>query len=533
MKPIRLKAALASVLALAVLVGCSGGTQTNNNNTPAPANNNSPAPAKPKTLVVAGGTNAVSMDVHKVSDSPSFTVLEHMNETLFSMSADGQLKPLLAESFTQDASDPKKYTIKLRSGVKFSDGTPFNAAAVKANFERILKPETKAAMKHLIELVEKIDTPDDLTVVLTTKQPFAPLYTHLSHSGTAIIAPSALAKGDEWLATNTIGTGPYKLKNFAKDQSTTLEINDAYWGTKPKIAEVTYKAVKEDGPRLIEVESGTADVALRVPPTDAPRLKANANLEVTTVPGLRMMYVMFNTQKAPFNNPKVRQAVNWGVDNDAIVNNLLAGAGRVADAPVAPPVFGYAAQTPYKRDVNKAKQLLAEAGVKPGTKVTLHHPTGRYVQDAKIAEAIAVQLKEIGLEVELKTLEWAQYLDFTGKKMAESEMQMAMLAWSTPTMDADYGLYSLFHSSQWPDNGGFNRAYYKNDRVDTLLAEARTISDLAKRKSTYAEATKLIWEDAPWIFLHSEVQITAIRKGVSNFVVHPSERLIWTGTDKQ
>lgn len=525
-----LQGALALVLATTLLAACSSGPKETKTEAPAPKA--AQEPAKPKSLVVAGGTTAVSMDIHKVTDSPSFTILEHINETLFVMTPSGEIKPHLAESFTANP-DGKSYTIKLKSGIKFSDGTPFNAEAVKLNFERVLKPETKAAMRSLISLVEKIEVKDDTTLVLHTKQPFAPLQFHLSHSGVAIIAPSALAKGDEWLATNTIGTGPYMVKEYKKDQSVTLVKNPNYWGTKAMIDEVTYKAVKEDSARLIEVESGTADVAVRVPATEVARLKANKDIEVVNTPGLRVIYVYFNTAKPPFDNPKVRQAINYAVDKAAIVNNLLGGAGRVLDAPLAEPIFGYSKQTPYNRDVAKAKALLKEAGVAEGTKIVLHHPTGRYAQDAKIAEAIAVQLKEVGLNVELKTLEWAQYLALTSKPQKENEIQMAMLGWSTPTMDADYALYNLFHSSQWPEANGFNRSFYKNEQVDKLLDEARTTVDPAKRKAAYAEAIKLIWQDAPWLFLHSEVQVTAIRKNVTGFVVHPSERLLWSGADKK
>lgn len=516
------------LLSVMVLAGCTTGKPT----TPDPQGGTpSPTPVA-QTLVIAGGTTTVSMDIHKVSDSPSLSILEHINETLFSINEKGEISPRLAESFTPSA-DGLSYTIKLKSGVKFSDGTPFNSAAVKQNFERILNPDTKAGFRSLISLVTSIETPDETTVILKTSAPFAPLHAHLSHPGTAIIAPSALAKGDQYLANETIGTGPYKLKEYKKDQHVTLTPNESYRGPAAKLTDVTYKAVKEDGSRLVEIESGTTDIALRVPATEVARLKANANLEVKTVPGLRVIYIMFNNQKAPFNNPKLRQAINYAVDKDAIVANLLGGAGRPLDAPMATPVFGYSAQTPYKRDLTKAKQLLEESGFDKSQKIVLHHPTGRYAQDAKVAEAVAAQMKELGLNVELKTLEWAQYLAYTGKPLAETDMQMAMLGWSTPTMDADYALYELFHSSQWPDKNGFNRAFYKSDTVDQLLDKGRTTTDPAQRKTIYADAVKQIWSDAPWLFLYSEDQVYAQKKNVSGFSLHPSERVNWAGAERK
>lgn len=524
----RFKAAVAAVLALFIVAGCATKETTKPAEQPA---QQAPA-AKPKLLTIASGSIAVNMDVHKVTDSPSFSILEHVNETLFTLTPTGEVKPNLALSF-EGSADNKTYTIKLRQGVKFSDGTPFNAEAVKLNLERVLNPDTKASWRSLVALVTKVEAKDEHTVVLTMSQPMAPLQAHLGHGGVAIIAPSALAKGPEWLASNTIGTGPYMIKEYKKDQSVTLVKNPTYWGTKPAIDEVVYKAVKEDGPRLIEVESGTADVALRVPPTEVKRLQANKDLEVTTVPTVRVLFMMLNNQKPPFNDKRVRQAMNYAIDKDSIVTNLLAGAARVSDSAMAPEIFGYAKQTPYKRDVAKAKALLKEAGVAEGTKVTLHHPVGRYVQDAKIAEAIAAQLKEVGLNVELKPMEVTPYFDLTAKPLAENPTQISMLGWSTPTLDGDYALYNLFHSAQWPDNKGFNRSFFKNTEVDKLLDEARTTLDPAKRKAAYEKAQKIIWDEAPWIFLHTQAEVQAIRKGVTGFVVHPTERMIWAGADKK
>lgn len=198
---------------------------------------------------------------------------------------------------------------------------------------------------------------------------------------------------------------------------------------------------------------------------------------------------------------------------------------------MTPAIFGYSAQTPYSYNPDKARELLQEAGVAPGTKVTLHHPTGRYPQDAQVAEAIAAQLAEVGLEVELKTEEWANYLEVTNKPADENIIQMAMLGWSTPTMDADYALYNLFHSTQHPP-GGFTRGFYANPDVDRLLDLGRTTVDQNTRKQHYADAINLIWDDAAWLFLHGISEITAVNKDLSGYVLHPSERILLHNADK-
>jgi ABC-type transport system substrate-binding protein len=175
--------------------------------------------------------------------------------------------------------------------------------------------------------------------------------------------------------------------------------------------------------------------------------------------------------------------------------------------------------------------LLDEAGIAQGTRVVLYHPTGRYIQDALVADAVRAQLREVGLDVELRTLEWPQYVPHVRRTQPENDIQFAMLGWGVPTVDADYALFALFHSTEHPP--GFNGAFYSNPRVDQLLDEARTNPDADARLRAYDEAIRIIWEDAPWLFLYSEVQITAIRTNVNGFIVHPDESLIATEATKR
>jgi peptide/nickel transport system substrate-binding protein len=487
-------------------------------------------PAEPKTLTIASGTDVENMNIHLVTSSPSYSVLEHIYETLFAMSVDGVLEPLLAESI-EPGDEPQTFIIKLRQGISFTDGTPFNADAVKANIDWVLDTENAAPFRFLISRIQEVVVVDDYTVQINLDSDFAPLAAHLSHGALAMISPSALDQGPDFLAANAIGTGPYMLANWARDEAVTLQRNPDYWGEPAKIDTVIFKVVKEDGARLVEVEAGTADIAVRVPPAEAERLAANPNIDIVTTPGLRTIYIFFNTTAEPFDDPRVRQAVNYAVDVESIVRDLFDNAALVSRAPFAEPIFGFAAQTPYNRDVEKARELLREAGIAEGTTVVLHHPTGRYIQDALVADAVRSQLRDVGLNVELRTLEWPQYVPFVRAEAPDNTVQFAMLGWGTPTMDADYALYALFHSSEVPP--GFNGAFYDNPDVDALLDAARTNPDPAARQAAYDEAIAIIWEDAPWLFLYSEIQLTAIRTNVEGFVVHPDESLIATGADKR
>lgn len=483
---------------------------------------------EPQTLTIASGTDVENMNIRRVTSSPSFSVLEHIYEPLFTMSPEGELEPLLAERIEPVAGE-NAFAITLKQGIQFSDGEPFNAEAVKANLDWIL--ENNPVFGFLINRIQEVVVVDEYTVQLNLDGEFAPLAAHLSHGAIAMVSPAALAQGEEYLNTNAVGTGPYLLESWQPDEAVTLTRNPNYWGDAPAIDTLVFRVVKEDGARIVEIEAGTVDVAVRVPPAEAQRLAANPNIEIVETPGLRTIYIFFNVTEEPFTDVRVRQAVNYAVDVESIVRDLFQGAARVSDAPIAPAVFGYSAQTPYARDVERARQLLADANVPEGTTVTLYHPTGRYVQDALVADAVRSQLQEVGLNVQLQTLEWPQYVPTVRATKPDNNIQFAMLGWGTVTMDADYGLYALFHSAEHPP--GFNGSFYSNPEVDSRLDQARTVVDEAERRRLYDEAISIIWEDAPWLFLYSEVQLTAIRTNVEGFVVHPDESLIATGASKR
>jgi ABC-type transport system substrate-binding protein len=481
-------------------------------------------------LIIAGGVDVESMNVHAATASPSFSVLGHIYEPLFTMSPEGELQPLLAESL-EEGDEENTYILTLRQGVEFTDGTPFNADAVKANLDRVLDTENAAPFRFLIDRVQEVVVVDDYTVELRLTSDFAPLGAHLSHDSLGMMSPAAIEQGPDFLASNAVGTGPFMLSDWRRDEAVTLVRNPNYWGDAPALESVVFRVIPEDGARLIEVEAGTVDVAVRVPPAEADRLAASQNIEITNVPGLRTIYIFFNTTQEPFTDVRVRQAVNYAVDVQGIVDALFEGAARVSDAPIAPGVFGYSPQPVYERDVDRARELLEEAGIEEGTTVTLYHPTGRYIQDALVADAVRAQLAEVGLNVELQTLEWTQYVPHVRREAPDNDVQFAMLGWGTVTMDADYGLFALFHSTEIPP--GFNGAFYQNPDVDVLLDEARTNLDEDRRRELYAEAIEIIWNDAPWLFLYSEVQLTAIRSNVEGFIVHPDESLIATYATKR
>ena len=470
------------------------------------------------TLIIAQGTDPANLDAAKATDSPSATVYSHIYETLFELKQDGSVVPHLVTNFVV-STDNLTYTFDLRQDVVFHDGTPLTANEVKASIDQFLAPETAAPFRFLLDRIDEVVVLDTYKFEVRLKSVFAPLITHFTHSSTAIV------KAGIDLDATPIGTGPFEFVSWDRGERIDLKRFEGYWGTKPGIEGLRFLSVPENTTRMALVETGEAHVAVRVPPQDIARLNANPNVTVVNAPSVRTIYIWFNHTQAPFTDVRVRQAINYAVDKDEIVEFVLGGAGRVSDAPISPGVFGYTPVGNYDYDPEKAKQLLAEAGFPNGFSTTLYSPTARYLQDIQVSEAIQSQLALVGIDAQIETLEWNAYLAKTNVAAAENEVPFGMLGWGAVTGDADYGLYTLFHSTQHVPTGS-GRAFYDNPTVDALLDQARTITDPALRGVLYEEVMTILWDDAAWLYLHSESQLVAVRDNVEGLVIHLSERYL-------
>ena len=472
-------------------------------------------------LILGMGADPESMDPVRASSAPASMVMMHTMESLFSMTPDGEIVPLLAEGY--DASeDGLEFDIYIRQDVEFHDGTPLNAEAVQYNLERFQDEE--APFSFLIDEVVDIEVVDDYTVRLHTARPFAPLIAHLSHELIAMASPDALEEYGEDFGVNPVGTGAFEFVEWTRGEEIVLKRNDNYWDDNAYLDTVTFKIVPDDSTRVVQVETGEAHAAMFVPPRDRERLIEIEDINVVDATSLRTIYAGFHTKREPFDDVRVRRALNYAVDNQAIVEQIMQGAGRPSDAPISPDIFGYAQQERYKYNPDKARELLAEAGYEDGFETTFHHPVGRYMMDETITQAIQSQLADVGVEAQLQTMEWATYLEFLQKPPEEAEHEMYILGWGAVTGDADYGLYPMFHSSQMAPKG-WDLSYLDHPEVDELLDEARVNPDPGTREELYAEAIGIIWKEAPWIFLHSEVQINIEREGVRGLEHHPRERI--------
>lgn len=487
---------------------------------PSPGAGETTQPREIEVLRISQRADLSTIDVQAATDSPTLNVFGHVYESLFKLTftPDGTpvFEPHLAESYEYINATAIKF--KLRSGIVFHDGKPFTARDVVASFRR--GPVVGSIPRTLLGPVKSIEAVDDLTFIIVLKYPFAPIIAHLAHPSAAII-PAWVAElfPDKPINSTAyiIGTGPFKFVEFRKLERTLLERFDNYWGPRPTVKGLEWIPVEDDDTRAAKLEAGDVDMITHVPPHLAGVLR-DRDFKVIQMPSTRIIYIGIAVDRIP--DPRFGQALNYAVDKNTIVKRILEGAGTVATAPIPPTVFAYAPQTPYSYDPDKAKKLLEEAGL-AGREIIMIAPSGRYLKDREIAEAIQMYLQAVGLNVKLITMEWAAYIS---KVMGEvRDFDLFLLGWSTATLDADYGLFSLFRTG-----APFNRMRYSNPQVDELLDAGRAEANVEKRKQLYKQAQELIWQDAPWIFLHVEDIIVAMDPKLGNVEIQPIERWILT-----
>lgn len=461
-------------------------------------------------LVVAQGADPKSLDPHASNDQPSSRINKQIYSTLVEATEDMELVPGLAEEWKQI--DDKTWEFKLREGVKFHNGEELKASDVKFSIDRM---QNSGEVAHIVGAVESTEVKDDYTVIIKTKDPFAPLLSHLSHTAASILNEKAVTEAGDDYQNNPVGTGPFKFVSHDSGDKVTLERFDEYYGEPAKVKTLVFKNIPEGTNRAIGLETGEIDIAYEIEPIDLENVRSNEKLELVEEPSLSTSYIGFNTKKAPFDNVKVRKALNYAINVDEIIDVVLEGAGTKATGPINDKVFGFNKELKgYEYNPEKAKELLAEAGFADGFKTSLW--TNDNPVRGRIAEIVQAQLKEVGVDVAIETVEWGSFLE----KTAVGEHDMFILGWVTVTGDADYGLYPLFHSSQ--HGGAGNRTFYTNAEVDSLLDKGRTSIDEEVRKEVYTKAQDIIVDEAPQLFLYFQTQNVGMQNNIEGFRLHPA-----------
>ncbi|MCS7257234.1 MAG: ABC transporter substrate-binding protein [Thermomicrobium sp.] len=518
-----------------LLAACRGGQATPEPSgaTPAagtPAAGTTPTGTAKTTIVVGLQAEPVTLDPHQVTDYNTGRAVDPMFERLVRFKDEStELEPGLAARW-DISDDGLTYRFALRSGVTFHDGTAFDADAVVFSILRQIDPNHPyhdtgefAYAEFTFGKVQTVRAVDSQTVEIVLKEPYAPFLANVAIHAASIVSPAAVQKYGRDFSKNPVGTGPFKFAEWKPGVEVILERNPNWWGGRPQVERLIFRPIVEDRTRLTEFEAGSIDFIVNIPPDDLARLKQAPDVTVLEQPGMHVWYLVFNCRKEPFDKKEVRQAVNYAINKEAIVNELLKGTGVLATGPLPPVVWGYTEDVvQYTYDPQKAKELLAQAGYPNGFKITFWVPeSGSGMQQPKaMGAAIQADLRAVGIEAEIQTFEWGTYLD---KIMGNPDElpELFELSWIGDNGDPDNFLYILLSGDAWPPNG-FNLGYYRNEQVDDLLRQAQRISDRAQRERLYQQALKLLVADAPWAWIDHETQIVAMKKFIQGFKLHPT-----------
>ncbi|WP_324670330.1 glutathione ABC transporter substrate-binding protein [Geochorda subterranea] len=471
-------------------------------------------------LRVGMGVDCRTLDPTQTTILVDFECMKPVLETLVIRDpVTREVVPHLATGWSV-SEDGRTWRFYLRQGVRFHDGTPFNAEAVKFNIDRFLDPATGTQFISLLDMVEEVTVVNEYTVDITTKFPFAPLLVHLAYPATAISSPAQVRAMGANYGRHPVGTGPYKFAGQESGRYVYHVANPDYWGGPPKLAGIRFIPIVDPATRVAALEAGNIDIAVRIPYHEVERLRRVPGIRLIETQSSRIQYVGINVTRKPLDDVRVRRALNHAVDKQAIVQAILLGNGAVVDSVVGPGAFGYAPVMQYEYDPRKARQLLAEAGYPNGFEVDFYISPGRYTSDGEIAQAVANYLEQIGLRVNLRRLEWSTYLGLLNKPAAQSEHDLFLLGWGWASGDAHQGLTALFLSGE-----ASNRGYYSNPKVDALLRRQAETVDPAERAAVIKQAMEIIMGDAPWIFLVNQGLVTAVRSNVHDVMVPADEML--------
>ncbi len=485
-----------------------------------------------KDVVIAVASTFTTTDPYDANDTLSQAVAKSFYEGLFGFDKDMKLIPVLAESYTASP-DGLVYTIKLKKGIKFHDGTDFKADAVKANFDRVTNPDNKLKRYGLYSNIAKTEVVDDYTARITLKTPFSAFINNLAHPSGVIISPAALKEyGSKEIAFHPVGTGPFKFAEWKATDYLKVAKFDGYWKKGyPKVDTITWKPVIDNNTRAAVMQTGEALFTYPVPYEMAEVLKSKPDLELVAAPSIIVRYLSMNVLQKPFDNPKVRQAINYAIDKDAVAKVAFGGYATPADA-IVPEGVEYSVKIGvWPHDVAKAKQLLTEAGYPNGFETELWSAYNHSIAQ-KVTQVLQQQLQQVGIRTKITLLEAGQRVEKveSWQDPATAPVRLYYVGWSSSTGEADWALRPLLDGESWPPKL-FNTAYYKNPQVDADIKGALLTTDSAEKAKLYKDAQETIYRDAPWAPLVTEKLLSAKNKKLTGVYTMPDGSFNFTEVD--
>jgi ABC-type transport system substrate-binding protein len=457
-----------------------------------------------------------------------------MFDRLVDFDADLRIVPGLATRW-EVAADVMSVRFTLRKGVTFHDGTAFDAAAVKFNVERLMDRERTPTNRPLWDVVAGVEVVDAETVVVRTKAPFSQIVNSFAHGSGSIVSPASVARhGEKGVAQNPVGAGPFMLESFVPGQEVVLKAFPGYWGGRPATERLAFKFIAEAATRVAALRTGSVDIVDSVPVQLVAGLRREAGIDVIARPGLRPLGLAINLSAAPFDDVRVRQALNHAVPVRQIAERVFFGFAKASDSPLAFDTQGYKRAGEYEFSPDKAKALLAQAGWTPGAggklqkggqplKLRMLASEGLFPGDVSIAEICQRAFQQVGIEAEIRKVEGGAYWGELRRERKALDFDVAFFGFNPSNASGLYHLESLFKSNA-DDNGKldvWNIGRYRNARVDELLARANATPDLAGQNALLGEVQKIVWDEAPYVWLHVNENVTAVRKGVTGVEVWP------------
>lgn len=484
------------------------------------------AKAPDNDIVIAVQQDTTSMDPHVGSNGASNQVLNEIYETLLTFDEDTNVVPLLAKEWSV-SEDGRSYTFILNEGIKFHDGEPFNAEAVKATYERGMADQT-LSLYRTVKDWESVTVDSEYQVTITLIKPNNTFINKITQF--RIASPKAMELGTDWFAKNSAGTGPFIYSERVDGGYTKMVRNEDYWQEGPTVDSLTFQVVPEDAARIAMLQTGEADVISPVPVTDVGLIENDPSIIIDVAPATTYRYVTLNTEWAlpdgrkPFADKRVRQACNYAFDSEAYAKVVFNGYAKVPTSIFSDSIFYYAEQTPYNVDLEKAKALMEEAGFADGFDVELIVDNTTIEQ--KGATFVQQQLSQIGINVKLLPNESTANAEKTSAPLEDTTVQMWYVNWSSGSYEADGSMRSILHGEKFPPSG-YNTAFWNNEEFNKLLDDALLMSNQDEIAEAYAKAQAIAWEECPWIFLGNDNTLNAYKTYVNGLIYKPGGVMVF------
>ena len=465
-------------------------------------------------LIIGTSADVVSPDPHQQNDTASKRAISMLYDTLIVLGKDGQtFEPGLAESW--EAVSDTEYVFHLRQGVKFHNGEEMKASDVKFSLERCAEsPKSKVPM----DSVASVEVVDDYTVKITTDGPFAPFLFNMANLNCSILNEKYTTEMGDDYQTAPMGTGPMKFVSWKPNDSFVVERFDDYWGGAPKASKITIRIIPEPTSLTIALENGEIDFVDSVTAVDAERVKTNPDLKTVEQVQGSVTYIGMNYLQAPLDNDKVRKALAYAVDREAIIEAVLEGYGEILNTVFPPMMPGYNDEIEgYEYNPEKAKELIVEAGYPDGFSIEMATSGD---ERNRIAQLVQANYAAIGVTLDINLLEWGAYLEYVGG----NDHKMFILGWSNP-YNPDGNMFDTFHKDRPATT---NRCHFENDEVSALIEQARTELDWTKREEMYKQLQQMIMDEPVWIPLFAKTVVIAMNKNLEGVELEPIDNYDFT-----